>query len=65
MKKMNTSTLITTNICVKFCEKSIKGGRYVALNQYHKPIVSDEVFNIISTELEKSGIIYVILDEYC
>ena len=47
-----------------FVRKSIKRCRCVAVNQYHKSIVSDEVFNTISTELKVSGNICEILDKY-
>ena len=38
-----------------FVRKSIKGGRCSALNQYYKSNISQEVFNIISEELNVNG----------
>ena len=38
-----------------FVRQSIKGGRCSALNQYYKSNVSQEVFNIISKELNVNG----------
>ena len=38
-----------------FVRKSIKGGRCSALNQYYKSNISQEVFNIISKELNVNG----------
>ena len=35
-----------------FVSRSIKGGRCSALNQFYKSIISDEVFNVISKELD-------------
>ena len=35
----------------KFVRKAIKGGRCNAFNQYYESEISDEVFNIISKEL--------------
>ena len=45
-----------------FVRKAIKGGRCVALNQHYKSEVSDEVFNIISKELNVKGTICDILE---
>ena len=47
-----------------FVQKSIKGGRCVAQNHYYESIVFDEVFSIISTELNINGNVYEILDKY-
>ena len=47
-----------------FVRKSIKGGRCASYNQYYKSIVSDEVFNIISKELNVRGNICENLDKY-
>ena len=47
-----------------FVQKSIKLGRCSGLNQYNKCNFSDEVFNIISTELRVKGIVCEILDMY-
>ena len=38
-----------------FIRQNIKGGRCSALNQYYKSAISDEVFNIISKELNLNG----------
>ena len=38
-----------------FVRKSIKGGRCSALNQYYRSNISQEVFNIISKELNVNG----------
>ena len=38
-----------------FVRQSIKGGRCSALNQYYKSNISQEVFNIISKELNVNG----------
>ena len=49
-----------------FVRQSIKGGRCSALNQYYKSNTSDEVFNIISKELDinVNGNVCEILDKY-
>ena len=47
-----------------FVRKSIKGGRCNAFNQYYKSEFSDEVFNIISKELNGNGNICDILENY-
>ena len=47
-----------------FVRKSIKGGRCASYNQYYKSTISDEVFNIISQELDGNGNIYENLDKY-
>ena len=47
-----------------FVRKSIKGGRCNAFNQHYKSEISDEVFNFISKELNVSGNICDILEEY-
>ena len=47
-----------------FVRKAIKGGRCNASNQHYKSEISDEVFNIISKELNVDGNIYDILEKY-
>ena len=47
-----------------FVRQSIEDGRYAALNQCYKSTFSDEVFNIISKELNVDGKICEILDKY-
>ena len=47
-----------------FVRKSIKGGRCNAFNQRYKSEISDEVFNIISKELNVNGNICDILEKY-
>ena len=47
-----------------FVIKSIKGGRCNAFNQHHKSENSDEVFNIISKELNVNGNICEISEKY-
>ena len=47
-----------------FVRKAIKGGRCNAFNQHHKSEISDEVFNIISKELNVNGIKCEILEKY-
>ena len=47
-----------------FVHKAIKGGRCNAFNQHYKLEISDEVFNIISKELNVSGNICDILEKY-
>ena len=44
-------------------QKSMKGGRCTALNQYYKSIVSDGVFSSISTKLNINGNVCEIADE--
>ena len=44
--------------------KAIKGGRCNAFNQHYKSEISDEVFNIISKELNVNGNICEILEKY-
>ena len=44
--------------------RSIKGGRCNAFNQYYNSEVSDEVFNIISKELNVNGNICDLLEKY-
>ena len=46
-----------------FVRNSIKGGRCNAFNQYFKSEISDEVFNIISKELDVNGNICEILEK--
>ena len=48
----------------KFVRKAIKGGRCNAFNQHYKSELSDEVFNIISKELNVNGNICEFLDKY-
>ena len=47
-----------------FVRKSIKGGRCNALNQHYKFEISDELFKIISKELNVNGNICEILEKY-
>ena len=47
-----------------FVRKSIKGGRCNAFNQHYKSEISDEVFNIISKELNVNGNICDTLEKY-
>ena len=47
-----------------FVRKAIKGGRCNAFNQYYKSEISDEVFNIISKELNVNGNICEIFVKY-
>ena len=47
-----------------FVGQSIKGGRCSALNQYQKSNISDQVFNIISKELDINGNVCEILEKY-
>ena len=47
-----------------FVRQSIKGGRCSALNQYHKPNISDEAFNNISKELDIDGNVCEILEKF-
>ena len=49
-----------------FARQSIKGGRCSALNQYYKSNISQEVFNIISKELNVNGNdnVYELIDKY-
>ena len=52
------------SIYQKFCKKSIKRGRCNAFKQHYKSETSDEVFDIISKELNINGNIYEILGKY-
>ena len=47
-----------------FVRKSFKGGRCVALNQYYKSTISDQVLNIMSQDLGVVGNICEILEKY-
>ena len=47
-----------------FVGQSRKGGRCSTVNQYYKSKLSDEVFNIISKELDIIGNVCKILDKY-
>ena len=47
-----------------FVRKAIKSGRCNAFNQHYESETSDEVFNIISKELNVSGNICEILEKY-
>ena len=47
-----------------FVRQSIEGGRCSASNECYKSSTSDEVFNIISTELNVKGNICEIIDKY-
>ena len=46
-----------------FVRNSIKGGRCNAFYQYYKPEISDEVFKIISKELNGNGNICDLLEK--
>ena len=46
-----------------FVRKSIKGGRRADYNQYYISSISDEVFNIISQELNVKGNICEVLEK--
>ena len=47
-----------------FAKQSIKGGRCTALSQWYKSTISDEVFNLISKDLNIIGDMSEILDKY-
>ena len=47
-----------------FVRKAIKGGRREAFNKHYKSGTSDEVFKIISKELDNNGNICEILEKY-
>ena len=47
-----------------FVRQSIKGGRCTTMNRYYKSSISDNVFNIISQELNVEGNICEIIDQY-
>ena len=47
-----------------FVRRSIKGGRSSVLNQYYTSTISDDVFNIISQELNVQDNICEIIDNY-
>ena len=48
-----------------FVRKSISGGPWTSsLNQYYKSTTSDEVFKIISKELDNNGNVCEIIDKY-
>ena len=47
-----------------FVRKAIKGGRCNAFNQHYKSEISDEVFNIVSKEINVNGNICEILEKY-
>ena len=47
-----------------FVRKAIKGGKCIAFNQHYKSEISDEVFNIISKELNVNGNICDLLEKY-
>ena len=47
-----------------FVRKTIIGGRCNAFNQHYKSEISDEVFNIISKELDLNGNICEVLGKY-
>ena len=54
----------TDPFMTNFVRKSIKGGRCNAFNQHYKSEISDEVFNIISKELNVNGNVCDILEKY-
>ena len=47
----------------RFVRRNIQGSRCSALDPYYKSIILDEVFNIISKELDIIGNICEVLDE--
>ena len=47
----------------QFSRQRIKGGRCLAFNQYFKSSISDEVFNVISKNLNNNDNICDFLDE--
>ena len=47
-----------------FVGQSTKGGRCGSYNQYSKSTISDDVFNIISKELNVNGNVCEIVDKY-
>ena len=47
-----------------FVRQSKKGRRCSALNQKYKPNISDEVFNIISKEIDINGNVCEIFEKY-
>ena len=47
-----------------FVKQSVKGGRCNAFNRYYKSLFSDEVFDIISKELNVNGNICEVLEKY-
>ena len=47
-----------------FVRKANKGGRCIAFNQHYESEISDEVFNIISKELNVNGNICEIFEKY-
>ena len=47
-----------------FVRQTIKSGRCVALNQFCKSIVPDEMFNIIAKELDVNGNTCEILEKF-
>ena len=47
-----------------FVRKAIKGGRCNAFNQHYKSEISDEVFNIVSKELNVDGNVCDVLEKY-
>ena len=48
-----------------FIRTTLKGGRRTAYNQHYKSKWADEVFNIISTELDIKANVCELVDEYC
>ena len=66
LRDENDETVYTYNHkYVRWFEKqSIKGRRCSALNQYHNSIISDEVFNNFSNDLNVKDSICEILDKY-
>ena len=54
-----------TNLFMRnFVRKAIKSGRCNAFNRYYKSEISEEVFNIISEELNVNADICEILEKY-
>ena len=54
----------TDSLLRKFVRKAIKDGRCNAFNQHFKSEISDEVYNVISKELNFSGNICESLEKY-
>ena len=66
MRDENDEVIYTCNdeFMRHFVTQSIKGGCCSALNQYYKSNISDEVFEIISKELDINGNVCEILEKY-
>ena len=64
LRDANDEPIYTYNdeVIKHFVRQSIKGGRCSALNQSSKTNILDEVFNIISKELDNNGNVCEILE---